>query len=127
MEFRFVGLSGVQWLDLGISFLIVLTVIVLGRFVVSFLVNKIIRRLSSKTQTVLDDVLADVLCIPLYLFPLVLAFDVAYKRLDFLPIAWESWEDDLFYILYLVVGFVFTWRFVRNFFILYGKEMATRT
>jgi small-conductance mechanosensitive channel len=127
VEKVFLGLSSSQWLDLGISLLIVLAVIIVGRWIVQLVVVRLITRLAKRTDTILDDVLVDVLRLPLYLLALVVSFDIAYQRLDFLPDAWESWEDSLFFLLYLAVGFVFAWRFVHNFFIWYGKEMADRT
>ncbi len=127
MDSMFLNLSVSQWLDLGISLSIVLLVLILGRWVVKFIVEKLLKRFAFSTKTVLDDVLVDVLRIPLFLLAIVLAFDIAYKRLGFLPESWDSWEGDLFFLLYLIVGFIFTWRFVHNFFIWYGKEMATRT
>jgi MscS family membrane protein len=127
MDYKLFGLSAAQWLDLGISLLIVLFVLILGRWIVRLVVDKLLRRIARTMKTVLDDVIVDVLRLPLYLLALVLAIDISYKRLDFLPESWQSWEGDLFFVLYLVVGFIFAWRFIRNFFIWYGKEMATRT
>jgi small-conductance mechanosensitive channel len=65
--------------------------------------------------------------VPFFLLIIVLVLDIAYKRLDFVPELWASWDRDLFFVLYLIVGFVFAWRLVHYFFIWYGKEMATRT
>lgn len=120
------GLSGSDWFDLGISLSIVLAVLLLGRWIVRWVVDKAIRRFTSRTKTELDDVLVDVLRMPFFLLTLVLSLEIALKRLDFLPESWETWKGDLFFVLYLVVGFIFAWRFVHNFFIWYGKEMSAR-
>jgi small-conductance mechanosensitive channel len=127
MDTIFLGITGAQWIDLGISLIIVLIVLLLGRSIVRVLIEKPLKRITSRTETVLDDAILNILRVPLYLLSLVLATEIAYKRLEFLPESWQSWTGNLFYILYLVVGFVFAWRFVQNFFIWYGKEMSVRT
>jgi hypothetical protein len=86
---------------------------------VRWVVDKSIRRFTSRTITELDDVLVDVLRMPFFLLTLMLSLEIALKRLDFLPESWENWKGDLFFVLYLVVGFIFAWRFVHNFFIWY--------
>jgi len=127
MDYVFLGLSGGEWVEIGISLLIVVVVAVLGRWFVRFLLDKPVRRLVSRTNTSLDDAILDVARLPLYLLALVFAVNIAYQRLDFIPEAWDGWTGSLFYVLYLMVGFVFAWGFVHNFFLWYGREMAEKT
>jgi len=123
----FLGLSGNQWLDLGISLTIFLFVLITGRWLVRFFFIKPLNRLNFKTETVLDDLLVDTISVPLYLLMVILTLDISLKLLEFLPESWGSWKGNLFYVLYFLIGFVFAIRFFKNFFIWYGKEMAVRT
>jgi small-conductance mechanosensitive channel len=127
MDAVFLGLAGSQWLDLGISIFIVLVVILVGRPVARLIIEKPLKSLVNRTQTILDDGILNILQIPLYLLVVVLSFEYAYKRLDFLPESWETWTGDLFYVFYLLVIFVFLWRLVNNFFVWYSAEMALQT
>jgi len=127
MEAVFLNLTLSQWLDLGGSVLIVFVVGFFGRWLVNLVVDQWIRILAVRTRTHLDDALADILRLPLYLFSLIFALDISLKRLEFLPVQWDLWLPDLLFVLYLVVGFVFAWRFVHNIFIWYSKEISTRT
>jgi small-conductance mechanosensitive channel len=126
MEGTFIGITYAQWLDLGISVLIFVVVLVLGRPVIRLLFERLVKRLTARTETILDDSIVNVIQVPLYLLALVLAFEIAFKRLDFIPDSWD-WTADAFFVLYLVVGFVFVWRLVHNLFVWYGEEMAERT
>lgn len=127
MTFEFLGLMAEQWLDLGVSLLIVAATLILGRWVVRVLIDRGIRRALRRTKTTLDDAIVDTLRLPLYWLVVVLVCDIALARLDFLPAAWETWLDDIFYVLYWVIGFAFVLRLANNFFIWYGREMAART
>lgn len=123
----FLGLTGSQWIDLIISIVIVLVVLITGRWFVRVIIEKPLKRLTIKTQTVLDDLVVDTLSVPLYLLFIILALDVNLERLDFIPSSWETPIKDLFFVFYLLVGFIFTIRLVKNIFIWYGKEMSART
>ena len=127
MTFEFLGLVGEQWLDLGVSLLIVAAALILGRWVVRVLLDRGIRRAVRRTKNTLDDAIVDTLRLPLYWLVVVFFCDIALARLDFLPAAWETWLNDIFYVLYWAIGFAFVLRFANNFFIWYGQEMAART
>ncbi len=127
MAFEFLGLVAEQWLDLGISLLIMAAALILGRWVVRVLLDKGIRRVTGRTKTTLDDAIVDSLRLPLYWLAVVLVCDIALARLDFLLAAWEIWTDGIFYVLYWGIGFAFILRFANNFFDWYGLEMAART
>lgn len=123
----FLGLSFEQWLDLGISLAIVLVVIILGRWLVKLFLDRGVGRFVRHTETTLDDALLDTTRMPLYMLAIVLAFDIAIQRLSFLPESWSEWLGEVFYIFYFVVGLVFAWRFVINFFNWYGRDIADKT
>lgn len=126
MATTFLGLQSEQWLNLGISLLIVAAALILGRWVFRVLLDRVALRLIRRTRTTLDDAVLDALRLPLYLLGVVIAFQVALARLDFLPDTWDTGLGKIFYMLYLVVGFIFVWRFVQNVFNWYGREMAAR-
>ncbi len=75
----------------------------------------------------IDDAILDTIRPPLYGLILVVAIQAAVTRLDFFPSEWEGYSNDFFFILYLLVGFIFVWKFVDNFFAWYSKEVSTKT
>ncbi|MBL7164184.1 MAG: mechanosensitive ion channel [Anaerolineales bacterium] len=127
MDFVFLGLADEQWLNIGISLLIVVATVILGRWLVKLVLDRGLRRLVRKTSTTFDDALLDTLRGPLYMLAVVLAFDISLERLSFLSESWAEWLGDLFYVLYFIVGLIFAWRFVINFFNWYGREIAVHT
>ncbi len=127
MDFVFLGLAADQWLNMGISLLIVLAALLLGRWLVKLILDRGFGGLVRKTKTTLDNAVVDALRVPLYMLVVVLAFDISLSRLNFLPESWASWLNDLFYVLYFLVGLIFAWRFVLNFFDWYGREIAVHT
>ena len=100
MAFTFLGLEAQNWLDLGISLLIVIGVLVFGRLLIRIFLDKIVRRVTKRTETKLDDVLINTLRWPLYGVSVVFAFQIALARLAFTPTSWNESLDDIFYVLY---------------------------
>lgn len=127
MDFVFLTLSGYQWVEVGISLLIVVAVFLLGRWIVRLVLDRGIKRVVGKTKTTLDDAIFDAMRLPLYWLAVVLALNVALARLDLIPAGWSTWIDDVFFLFYFLAGLVFVWRFVGNFFQWYGGEVAKRT
>ncbi len=127
MDFQFLGLTSQQLIDLGVSALIVLLVAILGRWLIALLLDRGVRRLVGYTRTGLDDALLETIRLPLYWLIVVVSLEIALGRLDFLPDLWSEPLDGLIFVLYLLVSFIFTWRFIVNFFTWYGQEMAKRT
>ncbi|MBE9523785.1 MAG: mechanosensitive ion channel family protein [Chloroflexi bacterium] len=127
MAFTFLGLEAQSWVDLGISLLIVVGVATFGRWVIRIFLDKIVRRVTKRTVTKLDDVLIDTLRWPLYGISVIFATQIALTRLDFLPISWDAGIDDIFFVLYGAAIFIFVWRAVVDIFSWYGKEIAHRT
>lgn len=124
---QFLSLSLEQWVDLGVSLLFVLVVVAIGRRLVKLLLDQVLWRLAGRTRTTFDDVLLEVVRLPAYWLLVVLALHVAIRRLDFLPRAWNAPLQDLFFVLYFVVGFLFVWRFVDKILTWFGREVALRT
>jgi len=123
----FLGLSTNQWLDLGVSFSIILIVVIFGRWIIRFLVEKPLKRLALRSNTVLDDFIVEIIQLPLYLLLVALALDISFKRLDFILEEHTNWINEVFFVVYLLIGFMFSIRFVGKIIIWYGQEMSVRT
>lgn len=127
MDTVFLGLTADQWGELGISVLMVLATIVIGRWLILLVVDQGIRRLVRKSENSLDDAILDALRTPLFWLLVVFVTDLAVQRLDFIPLSWEPWLTNTFYILYLTTGFFLAARLIHNIFIWYDTNMALRT
>ena len=127
MERVFWGLSATQWLDLAISTAILLAVLLLGRLIVSFLLDKVLSRITAKTKTDLDNQILQAAKLPLYLLAVILALDVSLNRLDFLPGDWNRWIGEFFFVLYFLVGFLFVWRLTTHIFKWLENEVSLKT
>jgi MscS family membrane protein len=127
MEGIFWGLTGSQWLEIGISLAILLTVLLLGRIVISFLIEKILLRITRKTKNTLDNLILDAIRFPLYLFAVVLALNIALERLSFLPEEWNYYLEEGFFVLYFLVGFILAWRLVTHIFTWLEDEVSRKT
>jgi small-conductance mechanosensitive channel len=123
----FVGLNRDQWIDLGVSLLIVATAAVIGRWLLRILLDRLANRLAKRTETTLDDALLKAVRPPLYWLLLLIILRAAVFRLDFLPSSWDQPLKDLFYAADIVIGFIFIGRLIHHLMIWYGKEMAIRT
>ncbi len=127
MDFVFLGLTAEQWMNIGISLVIVVATVLLGRWIIRLILDRGVAKLVRKTNTTLDETLVKTARAPLFMLAVVLAFDIAIDRLSFFSDTWTARFDDLFYILYFVIGLIFAWRFVQNFFDWYGREIAVKT
>jgi len=123
----FLGLTGDQWTDLGLSLLIVVVTIVIGRWLVNLLFDRLANRMARRTRTTLDDAVLTATRPPLYWLLIILACKMALGRLDFVPASWDDALRTLFFVLDVVVGFVFAGRLIHHLLIWYGQEMASRT
>jgi small-conductance mechanosensitive channel len=124
---EFLNLTLDQWIDVGISLLLVVIVVALGHRLVALLLNQGFRRVTRRTRTTFDDTLLEVVRLPVYWLIVVIALQIAVERIDFLPVAWNEPLNNLFFVLYFLVGFLFVWRFVDKVLTWFGHEMALRT
>lgn len=120
----FLNLTFEQWLDLGLSLLIVVVTVSFGQWLVAFIIRRVISRVVARTRTGLDDAILDAMQPPLYGLAVVVAFDVGVTRLTILPAEWDATLSDVFFVLYLAVVFVFAWRLTTGLFNWYGQEVA---
>lgn len=127
MDNLFLGLRPEDWIDLGVSALLVLAVLILGRWLIALLLDRGAARVVQRTETTLDDALLDAVRKPVYWLAVAFSMQAAVNRLDFIPVTWEGALEHLFFGLYLVIGFTFAWRLVGNIFNWYAQEIAIRT
>lgn len=127
MDRIFWGLSLSQWVDIGISTLILLAVLLLGRAVISFLLDKILLRITKRTKNTLDNQILKAARFPLYLLAVVIALNAALTRLNFLPDDWDIWIRESFFVLYFLTGFIFVWRLVTHIFKWLNDEVSLKT
>ena len=127
MDAVFLGMTGEQWIEIGISLLIFVVVLALGRWVISFLLDRILKRITEHTRSNLDNAIIDAARLPLYFLALVVALQFGLGRLDFLPEAWDTWRQEGFFVLYFLVGFTFAWRLIIHLFQWYQEEMIPKT
>jgi small-conductance mechanosensitive channel len=127
MDRLILGLSGDQWNDIGISVLILVAVLLLGRWIISFLLDRIILRIIKRTKSSLDDLILDAVRLPIFLLAIVLALDYALNRLDFIPQDQNLLINESFFVLYFLVVFILFWRLVTNIFTWLEEEVAHKT
>lgn len=127
MERVFWGLSADQWADLAISAAILLAVLLLGRWVISLLLDQVLSRITARTKTDLDNQVLQAAKLPIYLLAVILALDAALNRLDFLPGDWDRWIGEVFFSLYFLTGFLFAWRLTTHIFKWLENEVSLKT
>lgn len=127
MDDIFWGLTTDQWLEIGISALILAVVLLLGRWIISLVLDQVIKRLTRRTHNTLDDAVLDAARLPLYFLAVVLALNWVLRRLDFFPAHWDTWVKESFFLLYFLVVFVFVWRLVNQIFSWYSEEIIEKT
>jgi small-conductance mechanosensitive channel len=113
-----------QWNELGISFLILAVAVVAGRWLISLILDQGVRRLVSRTETKLDDTIFKAVKGPLHLFVVILAIDIGVRRLGFLPENWNATIEDIFFVLYFVIGTYFLIRLITGILDWYGTSLA---
>lgn len=114
-----------QWMDVGISLLIILISALIGNWIIRWVFAKVIERLVSRTRTDLDDIFVQATRPAVFWVFLIIVVNVSLNRLSFLP--WlDTWQEIMF-ILLVCVGFATLWRLMTNLFSWYGKEVASKT
>jgi len=123
----FLGYRPEEWMDIGLSLLLVLIVAVVGRWLVDLVFLRLLKRQVDPEEPTFRSVLLDGLRVPLYWFFVVTALDVAVGRLGFLPPEWGDELEDLFFVFYLGVGFMALWRLTMRLSNWYAGVIAPQT
>ncbi|TET96662.1 MAG: mechanosensitive ion channel, partial [Anaerolineales bacterium] len=127
MKMQFLSLSVEQWSQIGISALIVLVTIFLGRWLVKFILQRVFRALVKRAETSLDDAIIQALFPPAYVLAIVIALNVGVDRFDFIPGVWQGRLGDIFYVSYFLLVFVALWRIIVFVTKWYSREIAPKT
>jgi len=127
MERIFLGLTPGEWTQIGYSALILVGTLIIGRWLIPFLVDKVLKQFTRRTSTTLDNAVLNAARLPLYFLAVVAALDIALARLEFLPEKWDQWISEGFFVLYFLVGFVFAWRLITHFFDWYSSDVTKKT
>jgi small-conductance mechanosensitive channel len=115
-----------QWVNLGISFLIVLAGIFIGRLLIKLIIGRVVTWLTRRTETSLDDFIIKAIRPPLYWLVIALSVDFAIRRLDMISETWKENAGDIFFFIYILLTFIIAWRVIVSFFDWYGEEIAPR-
>jgi len=120
-----ISLTTEQWIEVGISLIVFLVTAFLGRWIIKLLFQRVIRRLTGFTKTTLDDVILDAIAPPLYWLAFIYAFRFALDRLSFIFDALRFDAEQLYFVLFLMIGFAVTWRLITNVAIWYERQLAS--
>jgi MscS family membrane protein len=123
----FLGLSSDQWMDVGIAVLIVLPVLVLGRRFVSFVLVRIVGRITRRTKTKLDEAIVHAISRPLFWLLLITAIRLALTQIDTLLGDWITYLPDVYFLLYLLLAAVVLWALIDVLTSWYSEAMAKKS
>jgi MscS family membrane protein len=92
-----------------------------------FLLERVIRRLTKRTGTILDDVIIRAAATPLRLAILVLSAEIAINQFSFLPADWVEPLARIFFGINALLLFIFLYRLIGGTIDWYGREVVHRT
>jgi small-conductance mechanosensitive channel len=121
---NFADLTQQQWIDIILALVVFLGTALLGRWIIKLLFTRVIRRFTGLTRNTLDDAIIDAIAPPMYWLALLYAFQFALDRMDFLFGQLRFDLDQVYFVLYLLIGFVVVWRLVGNIADWYGEQLA---
>ena len=108
-ETTLLGLSLVDWFNLGGSLLLVLAAYLLGTWIIRWLLPRLVAR----TKTDLDDRLLQVAGNDLRWLVVVLVLRFATTRLDFIGSGMQTFLGDVYFLLVLLLSIVVVWRLIN--------------
>ena len=115
---NFLGLDSRQWIDIGISAIVLVVVPTLGRKIVNKWLIRLIQTIVGRTETKLDDALLPAARTPLYWLVIAATSHWAILRLTFLSFTLVPFWTQFFFVAYLGLSVVLLWRSVSAFFCL---------
>ncbi|MDP6793297.1 MAG: mechanosensitive ion channel [Anaerolineales bacterium] len=120
------GLDTTQWLNIGLSLLVLLLGPTVGRRLMSAWLGRIVHAIVGRTETTLDDALLPAARMPLHMLLFVAAAHWALTRITFLPPATLPFWRQFFFLAYLTLAVALGWRLVTSFFEWYSDNRADR-
>lgn len=124
---NFSDLGNGQWFDIIISIAIIVLTAMLAKPILNLILGRFIKRLTKKTKTKLDDVIIEAVRPPLFWLLLVVAFQFAIRRLDFLEIPESFNIEDIYFLFYFLVSFLVAVRLINELIGWYIEEVAPKT
>ncbi len=107
-ETRFLGLTGTDWLNLGVSLLFVLVAYLLG----TWLIRRVLLRLIRRTPTEFDDRVLEAAGNNLRWLVVILILGFSTTRLAFVSADVKVVLSDIYFVLGLIVVVLLLWRLV---------------
>lgn len=123
----FLGLNQSQWEQIAISAGVVAAALILSRPLVTFILDKIIGRITGSTTTTLDNKLIEAIRPPLYWVVIFLALDFGLNRLEFLTGGIQSELDTAMYLILVFLIVAALWRVINAFSTWYLVEIAAKS
>ncbi len=120
----FSNLTNDQWIDIGIAVSVLLATAALGRWIIKIIFSRFIRRITGRTKTTFDDVVLDAIASPLYWLALIYAFQFALNRMSFIFEEIQFELEQVYFVLFLLIGFVIAWRLITNIANWYEDQLA---
>jgi MscS family membrane protein len=105
-ETQFLGLTGVDWLNMGVSLLFVLAGYLLG----AWLIRRLLLRLIRRTPTEFDDEVLDAAGNNLRWLVVILILNYSTTRLTFLSAGAKTVLRDVYFVLGLIVVVLLLWK-----------------
>jgi len=118
------SLTTAQWIDIGISILVFVLTVILGRWVIKSIVLRLIKKLTHFTTSTLDDAVLDAVAVPAYWLAVIYVFQFSLGRLSFIFEKLQFDFDALYFVLYLLIGFAIALRLVNNISDWYALRLA---
>ena len=114
-----------QWIDISLAVGVFLVTVLLGRWIINLIFGRFIRRFTSFTKNTLDDAVLDAITPPLYWLAVIYAFQFAHNRLSAVFEQLRFDLDQVYFVLFALVGFIAAWRLISNIAKWYGEQLAT--
>ncbi|HEY5730059.1 MAG TPA: mechanosensitive ion channel domain-containing protein [Anaerolineales bacterium] len=120
----FSTLTSKQWIEVGISILVFVLTLILGRWIIKAVFIRIIKQLTKFTTSTLDDAILEAIAAPMYWVAVVYAFQFSLNRLGFIFQQLQFDLEGLYFVLYLLIGFAIALRLVNNISNWYALQLA---
>jgi small-conductance mechanosensitive channel len=121
------NLSQTEWTQIAISAGIVLATLILAKPILTFLLDKIIGRITGATRNTLDDVLIQTIRPPMFWLVFAIAIDISLRRLPFLTMDIQEEISTVFYLIYSALTIITLWRLIDAGANWYTTEIADKT
>ncbi len=121
---NFADLTQGQWIDIILALVVFLGTAFLGRWIIKLFFGRILRRFTSFTKNTLDDAILEAIAPPLYWLALIYAFQFSLNRLGDIFELLQFDLDQIYFVLFSLVGFIAAWRLIGNIANWYGEQLA---